>query len=417
MVSRRCLAGVMLVTALCADARAAAAQTADDLFGDQAVQRIDLYVNTRDWYWLKTRFAANDYYPANMKWNGTTVTNVALRVRGAGSRSDAKPALRVDFNRYAAGRTFLGLTSMALNNSAQDPSGLRELLTMKTYRALGLPAPRMAPVALYVNNAYLGLYNAVEEVDEAFLTRAFGESAGHLFEYRWSDFYHFEYLGSALEPYAALYEPKTRVTESMGALYLPVEAMIRAMNDASDDSFVAAVSAYTNLPDFMRLVAVQAAIGEADGLLGNWGLSNHFLYRPDRSSLHRFIPWDASSSLRALDYPLHAGHEQNVLMRRALRVPALKAVYYNTLLEAAALFDRIDGPAVPEQPAPGWLEREAARLRDLVRPAAYADRARPYTNEEFEAGAEEVLAFARIRGAFVRWEAARRFAPGAGPIY
>ena len=240
----------------------------------------------------------------------------------------------------------------------------------------------------------------------------YGENTGHLFEYRWLDYYHFEYLGSALEPYAALYEPKTRATESMGALYLPVEAMIRAINDASDDAFAEAVSAYTNLSDFMRLVAVQAAIAEADGLLGNWGLSNHFLYRPDKSSLHRFIPWDASSSLRALDYPLHAGHEENVLMRRALKVPALKAVYYNTLVETAALFDRRDGPDTP-----GWLEREAARLRELIRPAAYADRAKPYTNEAFEAGAEEVLAFARIRGAFVRWEAARRFAPGAGPIY
>jgi spore coat protein CotH len=417
MTGRRWLAGVMLLTVVCADAGTVSAQTADDLFNDQAVQRIDLYVNTRDWYWLRTRFTANDYYPANMKWNGTTVTNVALRVRGAGSRLDAKPALRVDFNRYAAGRTFLGLTSIALNNGAQDPSGLRELLTMKTYRAMGLPAPRMAPVALYVNNAYLGLYNAIEEIDEAFVARAYGEDTGHLFEYRWSDYYHFEYLGSALEPYAALYEPKTRVTESMGALYLPIEAMIRTINDASDEAFAAAVSAYTNLPDFMRLVAVQAAIGEADGLLGNWGLSNHFLYRPNQSTLHRFIPWDASSSLRALDYPLHAGHEENVLMRRALKIPSLKTAYYTTLVETAALFDRTEGPSVPDQPAPGWLEREAARLRDLVRPAAYADRAKPYTNEEFEAGAEEVLAFARIRGAFVRWEAARRFAPGAGPIY
>ena len=417
MISRRWLAGVLLLAAVCADARAAAAQTADDLFSDQAVQRIDLYVNTRDWYWLQTRYSANDYYPANMKWNGTTVTNVAIRVRGAGSRSESKPALRVDFNRYATGRTFLGLTSIALNNGAQDPSGLRELLTMKTYRAMGLPAPRMAPVALYVNNSYLGLYTAVEEIDEAFLTRVFGESAGHLFEYRWSDYYQFEYLGSTLEPYAALYEPKTRATDSMGDLYRPIEAMVRAINDAPDGDFVAAVSAYTNLTDFMRLTAVQAAIGEADGLLGNWGLSNHFLYRPGQSSLHRFIPWDASSSLRALDYPLHAGHEASVLMRRAIAAPSLKTAYYNTLIETAALFDRTDGPAMPGQPAPGWLEREAARLRDLIRPAAYADRVKPYTNEEFEAGAEEVLAFARIRGAFVRWEAARRFAPGAGPIY
>lgn len=417
MTSRRWIAGVMLLAAACADAGTASAQTADDLFNDQAVQRIDLYVNTRDWYWLRARYTANDYYPANLKWNGTTVTNVGIRVRGSGSRSDLKPALRVDFDRYATGRTFLGLASLALNNGAQDPSGLRELLTMKTYRAMGLPAPRMAPVALYVNNAYLGLYNAIEEIDETFVARAYGESAGHLFEYKWSDSYHFEYLGSDLEPYVALYEPKTRVNESMGALYLPIEAMIRAFNEASDEGFLAAVAAYTDPEAFMRLVAVQAAIGEADGLLGNWGLSNHFLYRPNQTTLHRFIPWDASSSLHALDYPLHAGHEENVLMRRALKVPSLKAVYYNTLLEAAAFFDRADSPAGPDGPAAGWLERETLRLRELIRPAAYADRAKPYSNEEFEAGAEEVLSFAHIRGAFVRWEAARRFAPGAGPIY
>ncbi|MCK7523797.1 MAG: hypothetical protein MZV64_42345 [Ignavibacteriales bacterium] len=76
----------------------------------------------------------------------------------------------------------------------------------------------------------------------------------------------------------------------MGDFYRPIEAMVRAINGASDGDFVAAVSAYTNLTDFMRLTAVQAAIGEADGLLGNWGLSNHFLYRLGQSSLHRFIP-------------------------------------------------------------------------------------------------------------------------------
>jgi spore coat protein CotH len=73
-------------------------------------------VNSRDWYWLLERFQTNDYYPANMKWNGQTVANVAIRSRGTGSRSGTKPALRVDFNRYATGRTFLGLTAIDLNN-------------------------------------------------------------------------------------------------------------------------------------------------------------------------------------------------------------------------------------------------------------------------------------------------------------
>jgi len=62
MVSRRVLAGAMLLAALSADARAAAAQTSADLFNDQVLQRIDLYVNSRDWYWLRARYMTNDYY-------------------------------------------------------------------------------------------------------------------------------------------------------------------------------------------------------------------------------------------------------------------------------------------------------------------------------------------------------------------
>ena len=416
MAARRLLTGALLLAALCADVREAAAQTSADLFNDQALQRIDLYVNTRDWYWLRALPESSAYYPANMKWNGTTITNVGIRLRGSGSRSTTKPALRVDFDRYDAGRTFLGLSAISLRNNVQDPSGVRELLTMKTYRAMGLKAPRMAPAALYINNAYFGFYTLTEEIDEAFLASVFGESSGYLFEYRWSSYYYFGYLGSALAPYAALWAPRTRTTESQGSLYQPVEAMIRTINDASDENFVAAVSQYTDLDVFMRLVAVQAAIAEADGLLGSWAVNNHFLYRMSGRTLHHFIPWDASSSLHALDYPLHVGHDENVLMRRALTVPSLTLLYYDTLVAAANLFDQADGAAGPGQAAPGWLEREASRLLELIRPAMLADQVKPFTNAEFEAGAEEVLTFTRIRGEFVRWEA-RRFKPGARPVY
>jgi spore coat protein CotH len=406
----------MLLAVVCADARPASAQTADDLFNDGTLQRIDLWVNTRDWYLLRANAEASDYYAANMKWNGTTVTNVAIRLGGSGSRSSSKPALRVDFSRYATGRTFLGLTAIWLRNSYQDPSGIRELLTMKTYRAMGLPAPRMAPVALYINNTYFGYYTLTEEVDEAFLVKAFGENAGYLFEYRWSFYYYFEYLGTDLARYAALYEPRTHDTESQGSLYLPVEAMVRTITDASDADFVAAVSPFLDLQAFMRLVAVQAAIAECDGLLGNWGVNNHYLYRMNQRTLHQFIPWDASASIHALDYPLHAGHDENVLMRRALAVPSLTLLYHDTLMAAADLFDQVDGAAAPGQASPGWLEREALRLLDLIRPAMYADGVKPFTNDEFEIGAAEVVTFAQIRGDFVRWEA-RRFRPGARPVY
>ena len=409
MVTRRVMAATMLLAALCMDVRGAVAQTADDLFNDQVVQRIDLWVHTRDWYLLRALPDASAYYPANLKWNGVTVTNVAIRTKGTASRSGVKPAMRVDFDRYATGRTFLGLKALSLNNLWQDASGLRELLAMKVYRTLGLPAPRLAPAALYINNQYAGYYLVVEEIDEPFLARAFGESSGYLFEYKWLTYYYFEYLGTDLAPYAAMYEPRTRETESEGSLYLPVEAMVRTVNEAPDEDFPAAVSPYIDLEAFMRLTAAQAAVAEPDGLLGSWGLNNHYLYRSGQRAPHQFVPWDASIALNAADYPVHAWHNENVLMRRAMAVSSLKQRYRDTLVEAADLFDRTDGEA-----APGWLEREASRLLELIRPAVYADSLKPFTNDEFDAAAAGILNFARVRGGFVRQEAARLW---PSPVY
>jgi spore coat protein CotH len=416
MASRRVLAGAAVALLMLIHVAGAAAQTADDLFNDQVLHRIDLFVNTKDWYLLRANYLTNDYYPANMKWRGTTTANVAIRVRGTGSRSAVKPGFRVDFNRYATGRTFLGLKAVDLNNMVQDPSCLREALAMKVYRSMGVPAPRTAFAALYLNNAYFGLYLIVEEIDDVAAARLLGEGSGYLFEYKWTFLYNFEYRGSDLAAYGTLWEPKTRETESARALYAPIEAMIRTINDVSDEGFVPAVSEFLDLSLFMRLVAVQAAVAEADGLLGNWGLNNHYLYRFNGRNLHQFIVWDASTSFHAIDYPLYSGHAESVLMRRAIAVPALKAVYQDTLIEAAALFDQVDAAASPDQPNPGWLEREASRLRDLIQTAARADQVKPFSNAEFDAATDEILTFAHTRGALVRREVARS-ANGAGQLY
>jgi hypothetical protein len=101
-------------------------------------------------------------------------------------------------------------------------------------------------------------------------------------------------------------------------------------------------------------------------------------------------------------------------MRRAMAVPALRQRYQATLVEAADLFDRADVEPPAGAIGQGWLEREASRLLDLIRPAVYADRGKPFTDAAFDAGAAEVLAFARARGGFVRREAGRF---GPLPVY
>ncbi len=170
---------------------AALAQTSDDLFNPEVLQRVELWMNSSDWSKLKAAFQENTYYPADVTWNGQTVRNVGIRSRGLGSRSAPKPGLRVDFDRYSSGQQFLGLKSFVLDNLTQDHTGIKETAAMRLYTRLGIPAPRATHARLYVNGDYAGLYGLVESVDKTMMGRVFGsigdnvQNDGYLFEYNY----------------------------------------------------------------------------------------------------------------------------------------------------------------------------------------------------------------------------------------
>ena len=205
---RRAAVALVLVVGLAARAFA---QTSDDLFNPDALQRIDLWLNSADWAKLKAAFQENTYYPADLTWNGQTVSNVGIRSRGLGSRSSTKPGLRVDFDRYNAGQHFLGLKSFVLDNLTQDKSGIRETAVMRMFTRLGIPAPRETHTRLYVNGEYAGLYGLVESVDKTMMGRVFGsigdnvQNDGYLFEYNYvlGSPWRFTYEGADLAPYKA----------------------------------------------------------------------------------------------------------------------------------------------------------------------------------------------------------------------
>ena len=158
-----------------AGARVASAQTADDLFDGGTLQELRLFINESDLNELRERYTENVYYPADLQWRDQRVRNVGVRVRGLGSRSATKPGLRVDFNRYSAGQTFLGLESLALDNLVTDPALVRERVAMAFFTRLGLPASRESFGRLYINNVFQGVYAIVESIDGDFLERTLDE--------------------------------------------------------------------------------------------------------------------------------------------------------------------------------------------------------------------------------------------------
>jgi spore coat protein CotH len=408
--------GLVLFVCLLVPCGPAGAQTSDDLFNPDTLGRIDLLVNSRDWETLKTNFRTNDYYPADLRWNGMTLRSVGIRSRGFSSRSGTKPALRVDFNRYVGNQTFLGVGSIVLDNLTPDPTGLRERVAMTFYSRMGLVGPREAHVRLYVNNEYAGLYAVIESIDKSFLRRVFGlnatgtENDGYLFNYQWSSIWYFTYPGPDLDAYAKLFDPITHERASVSELYTPIEEMFRAINQSSDADFESAVGQYLDLPLFMKHVALQTFLAEADGIIGYSGVANFYLYRFEHSSRSQFILWDEDQAFRAVDFSIFQGHAENVLVRRAMAVPALRAIYFQTLLAAVTLAE------TPVQTGGrGWLEVEITRERDLIDSPMHEDSVKPYTNDEFETSIRDLIDFARLRPGFVRCAVAKITTPSTLP--
>ena len=382
-------------------------------FDDTVLHDVKLWINSRDWETLKTNFLSNAYYPADLQWNAEIIRNVGIRSRGNGSRSGFKPGLRVDIDRYASTQKFLGLKSFVLRNNTQDPSQMHEALSMLFFRRMGLAASREAYARLFVNNEYVGLYTIVESVDKSFLTRQYGEDSGYLFDYDYpvdaAPFY-FEDRGRDAAAYVPLpFKPETHENNSRPEV---IADMVQAINASSGATFRGAVAEFIDLGQFIRHVATEVFLAEQDGIIGEWGMNNFFMYRPELSNQFRLIVWDKSQAfVQGPAYPVWHNitdvpeANRNRLMNRAMEYPDLRALYLDTLLEAGRAASEVPLDTLPGDTR-GWLEREIDRAYALIAPSVLADTLKPYTNDEFVVSVEALRVFARERARFVNADVA-----------
>lgn len=374
----------------------ALAQTSDDLFDAGTLQEIRLSLSSRDLQTLKATYDKNTHYPADLQWRGQRVRNVSVRSRGSGSRNQTKIGLQLNFDRYVAGQKFLGMTSLVLDNLVQDPAMVRERVAMQFFQHMGLTAPRESFCRLYINNVYAGVYGVVEDITPAFLQHALGDTDGYLFEYQYSGPYYGEYLGDGLAPYKELFEARSHELDSDTILYTPLRDLFKEVNAPDDPVWRDRVEALLDLRQFVRYVATETFLAEADGILNLDGMSNFYLYRPHDSTQHRFLPWDTDRTFYLLEASVVANLDTNVLMRRALAYPDVKALYLDTLANCAI-----------SAQTDSWLDQEIARSAEVIANSAAADTFKPFTNEEMAAATSVLRTFAIERSGVVLQELAR----------
>lgn len=372
-----------VVGSLCAGT----ADAADPIFDQGRLHECKLELDPADWAALRANFQTNQYYAANLTVDGETVKQVGIRSRGAGSRSGEKPGLKLDFNKYVSGQEFHGYKSMVLDNVTQDPSMMREVLANSVFEAVGIAAPQIAFCRLSINTDFWGLYTIIEAVSKPFLKARLGEESGTLFDYEYTDDYRFTYKGDGSATYSPVpFEAQT----NEGKLDTGLADFIKAINQTPQSGYAAAMETYIDVKKFLTYLATENACAEYDGMVGQFGMNNFYLYQYGGQKKFVFIPWDKDTSFQAAEWPVQQRMDSNEFTKRLMADPAMKAYYESEVKRVATNFVTT-----------AFLGPRIEAFAALIRASVTADTHKPFSVADFEASVAGLNGIASARAANV----------------
>ncbi len=159
------------------------------VFDTEEVMRIDIQMKQEEWEEMLENAAAKEYYACDVQINDQKLGNVGLRTKGntslsaiAGNPDTDRFSFKLEFDHYVEGQTCLGLDKLILNNNYADATSMKEAVVYDMYRYLGVDASLYNYAELSLNGEYLGVYLALEAVEDSFLLRNYGTGDGKLYK-------------------------------------------------------------------------------------------------------------------------------------------------------------------------------------------------------------------------------------------
>lgn len=224
-----------------------------------------------------------------------TVNNVAFSLRGNTSLQAQKKSFKISFNTYNSGRDFYGIEKMNLNGEHNDPSIVRSKLCWDLLKDFQLPSARANHVELYLNNSYYGLYMNVEQIDEKFLKKRFGNNNGNLFKCLYPA--DLAYLGSNPDLYKLtfsgyrIYDLKTNQSADN---YSDLAKFISTINNVSTSNLHLHLDSFFNTNNYIKTLCVDILTANWDGYAYN--KNNFYLYHNSKTDKFEYIPYDLDNT-------------------------------------------------------------------------------------------------------------------------
>jgi len=270
-------------------------------FDDSAVREIRIYFTDPNWYNTLTQghnSTADPYFPCRFQSGNTSLPNIGCRFKGNSSfrRNGIKKPFKLDFNEYDDNANFLGLKKLNLNNFDLSPDFMREKL-LHDFAGKYVAALRSVYVRLYINDAFYGLYLAVEQPDKQMMQSRYGnDEDGNLYEGEerlggTGGRPDLSYLGANQSLYENIYILKTNESANN---YSGLIEFLNILNNTAAAEFPAKLEQVCDVENWLYGMAVNNLVVNLDSYLGV--AAEYYLY--DRDSDGRFvhIQWDHNES-------------------------------------------------------------------------------------------------------------------------
>ena len=352
------------------------------------------------------------WVPATITFEGNTWTNVGIRYKGnsslasAWNRGSLKLPLKFDFDEFEDdypaidNQRFFGFKQLSFANGFSDDTYLREALTYDLMQEAGLVAGETAFYGVTLEYGEgpvnLGLYTAVEVIDDTVIANAFGEDSGNIYEGEGPGV---SLAEGTFDQIAGSFEKENNEDEAdwsdIEALYNALHATTRT---TAPEQWRAGLEAVFDVDTFLNWLAVSAVVQNWDtyGAMAH----NFYLYNSPATGQLVWLPWDHNMTLGAggADRPGGGGRpggmegrsvsldranvgEQWPLIRFLLDDPTYNDRYLAYVAAASETFDALTLTT--------RIEEQAGMLRPFVAAAGNA--------EQFDKAVEQLIAMVKER--------------------
>lgn len=211
---------------------------------------------------------------------------VGVRLRGNTSRNNPKKSFKIKFKEFD-GDKFVGLKKFNLKANNNDPSQLREHISLQLYREAGVAAARSHYTKVFLNGEYMGLYLNVEQIDDEFLDSRYDTEDGNLYKCAWgatlesnNDFYNDD-----------LYELETQKKANDRS---KLEHLATVLEHSTDNEFAEKITEVFNVENYLKQLAIETVIGHWDGY--SYNQNNFYLFENPTTQKIEFIPYDLDNT-------------------------------------------------------------------------------------------------------------------------